>query len=379
MTKDGNFTVFIGMGKPTFPVPVHFLALGEELVKRGHQVHLLMHHHHKIEEHQGNPSIHYWPWRDGIRRFLDIFFLLRLLIKHKPDCVIAGHRETSLLLLIAMVLKVPVRAIYYHTLSTQIDLDTRRRKWIMTLHRLSRIPLYRWVATDVIGVSSEAIRDVIQSFRAPPQKCTLLHNTLPEPNGTISIESTLQGNVEERLLCVGRLDKSKGQDVLIQAVRLLEKKFPRIKLTFVGDGPYKEEFLKLCRALQLTQRCIFVGKKQHAEILPLMKSASIVICPSRVDNLPTVLIESLAVGTPVVATRVGGIVDIINHGVEGLLAKPGDCVSLADSITLILEDESTARKFSLNARATFSSRFSQTHAIMKHADWYEERLKTAKG
>lgn len=70
-------TIFIGMGKPTFPVPYFFLNLGHELARRGHSVHLLMHHQRAIPEKQGNPAIHYWPCilaPQGFSRIFDSFF-----------------------------------------------------------------------------------------------------------------------------------------------------------------------------------------------------------------------------------------------------------------------------------------------------------------
>ncbi len=91
-------TIFIGMGKPTFPIPHHFLAMGHEFAKRGHEVHLLMHHHHSIKEQDGNPAIHFWPWHEGMGRIVqDLGFLIPLICKYHPSRVISGHRDTTML------------------------------------------------------------------------------------------------------------------------------------------------------------------------------------------------------------------------------------------------------------------------------------------
>jgi glycosyltransferase involved in cell wall biosynthesis len=152
----------------------------------------------------------------------------------------------------------------------------------------------------------------------------------------------------------------------------LRERFPRAKVYFVGGGRNKEEFISLSQELGVSDHCVFMGSVQHSKVLSLMASASLTVCPSRMDNLPATVIESLSVGTPVVATNAGGIPDIFDHGVEGFLVPPGDPKVLADSIAELLNSDDKRTEMSKVARNRFLSQFEQRAGVRAQADWFEE-------
>jgi glycosyltransferase involved in cell wall biosynthesis len=114
-------------------------------------------------------------------------------------------------------------------------------------------------------------------------------------------------NNEQLLLFVGRLSPEKNVGELIKAMPGLGTDF---KLVVVGDGPERAKLENLTSKLDLQQRVIFLGRESHKEALAIMKSCDVLILPSKTEVLPTVVLEALALGRPVIATRVGGIAEI---------------------------------------------------------------------
>jgi len=106
-----------------------------------------------------------------------------------------------------------------------------------------------------------------------------------------------------------------------------------------------------------------------------MRSATLTILPSRCDNCPLVIIESLAVGTPVIASRVGGIPEVVRDGIEGFLVPPDDPPSLATKLSHVLSDPVLLQQMRANARQRFLSQFEQRRAVEAQADWLESILR----
>src|SRR5436305_2096331 len=111
-----------------------------------------------------------------------------------------------------------------------------------------------------------------------------------------------------------------------------------------GDGAERAELEALARELGLEARVRFAGARPRAEVLGLMRAADAVVLSSAWENFPHGLVEALAMGTPVVATRVGGVAEIVQDGKNGLLVEPGDPDAFADALRRLLgEPELRAR------------------------------------
>jgi glycosyltransferase involved in cell wall biosynthesis len=152
-----------------------------------------------------------------------------------------------------------------------------------------------------------------------------------------------------RALCVASLQEYKGHPVLLQALARGGDQLARVQLDLVGDGPARSELEQLAHELGLTSRVRFHGSLPEAGVADLLAAADLFVLPSVVarngqqEGLPVVLIEALAAGVPVVATRLSGVPEVIRDSETGLLAEPGDPDGLARSIEALLEDHSAAR------------------------------------
>jgi glycosyltransferase involved in cell wall biosynthesis len=172
-------------------------------------------------------------------------------------------------------------------------------------------------------------------------------------------------------VCAGRIYFGKGQDVLIRALALIKQREPRVHVDFIGDGPFKLDCMQLARDLGVEDRCTFLGPAKHDVVLAEMASATATVVPSRSEAFGVVTIESMAVKTPVVASRVGGITEIVRDGVDGLLVTPDDPADLAQKLETLLTQPDLVRRMREGAREGFLSRFEQRNAINEQATWFE--------
>lgn len=145
----------------------------------------------------------------------------------------------------------------------------------------------------------------------------------------------------DQILYVGWINYVKGVDVLLRAMALLKDRTERARLVLVGGAAYRptrlkeEELRRLALSLDLEDRVTFVGHQSHGEVARLMAESAVVVLPSRAESFSAVLIEALACGTPVIATRSGGPEEIVRDDV-GVLVPPEDPRALADAIVAVL-------------------------------------------
>jgi glycosyltransferase involved in cell wall biosynthesis len=135
---------------------------------------------------------------------------------------------------------------------------------------------------------------------------------------------------------VQRLSPPKTPQVFVEAIRLLLASHPDVAVWIVGDGPLRPAVESAVEAAGLRSHVRFLGLR--TDIAAILSATDVFVHSSLREGLPRVVVESLAVATPVVATDVGGVSQVIRSGVNGLLVPPGDPVSLAQAIVATLDD-----------------------------------------
>jgi glycosyltransferase involved in cell wall biosynthesis len=147
-----------------------------------------------------------------------------------------------------------------------------------------------------------------------------------------------------RILCVGTLHEVKGQRHLIAAARLLAERGSAFQLSFVGDGPDRAELEALAAGVGAPGAVTFLGQLTRDRIVELLADADLLVAPSvptasgKREGIPVVLIEAMASGVAVVASRLSGIPERVEDGVTGLTVTPGDAAGLATAIAGLLGD-----------------------------------------
>jgi glycosyltransferase involved in cell wall biosynthesis len=147
--------------------------------------------------------------------------------------------------------------------------------------------------------------------------------------------------------CVASFRPVKGHRYLIEAVARVFESRKDVHLLLVGDGPLRHELESLSRSLGLADNIHFLGERADAALL--FSSFDVAVLASLHEGLPNTVIEAMAAGSPVVATAVGGVVELIADGETGYLIPPSDPAALAESIAMVLAD--TKRSASVAGRA----------------------------
>jgi glycosyltransferase involved in cell wall biosynthesis len=175
-----------------------------------------------------------------------------------------------------------------------------------------------------------------------PEKINVIYNG-------VALENIMYTQTEARekdlILGVGRLVPKKGFDTLIDACDILKKRGVALRCVIAGNGSEAEMLFSKRSDLGLEDVIEFAGARRQDEIIDLMRRATMLCLPARIaedgnrDALPTVLLEALASGLPVVSTDISGIPEIIDSGQSGILVNPDDAVSMADEIERFLNSE----------------------------------------
>ncbi len=349
------------------PVSTHYRALGEELARRGHQIVFIVDKQNKqVENHESNPAVYSWP-SSRPTKLKDALFLRRLIKQYKPECVMGAFGSANLVLLVGWWMRVPNRVACYLTLADQLKVGSSLNRLKLRILQLRKKLIYT-LATHIVPNSAAGSTDVQKVYGVPSKKCNVLYLSLPDPKpelGELTISEERNG-----LICVGRLHPAKGQDVLLRAIAKLKDQFPETIFEFVGDGPCKDECLRLAKELGIEDRCRFVGFLPLDEVIRRMAASAVSVVPSRSECFGLVNIESLAVGTPVVASNVGGISEIFDDGEEGFLVPPDDPEMLAMRLAEILSNPQLRHEMSDKAQLRFQ-RFEQKNVVNDQVNWLE--------
>jgi glycogen synthase len=161
-------------------------------------------------------------------------------------------------------------------------------------------------------------------------------------------EDPFAGVGRPRVLFVGRLAPQNGLGTLVAAAGLLED--PSAQVLLVGNGPERKALEWESKRIGIADRVHFVGFVAHERLPAVLAHADLLVLPSIYEELGTVLLEAMQAGLPIVACKTGGIPDVIEDGVNGLLVPPGNPGALARAIDRLLADRDLARRLSEEAR-----------------------------
>ena len=150
---------------------------------------------------------------------------------------------------------------------------------------------------------------------------------------------------------------------------MLRRGFPKLRIECAGDGDL-DEAERAIASMGLADRVRIHGWIEPRHRDELLARATVFVLPSHAEGLPMSLLEAMAAGCPVVATAVGGIPDLVSHGVNGLLVEPGDAQALADAVGRVLADPKLARSLGRAARATVAARFTPGSSLERLGQIY---------
>jgi colanic acid/amylovoran biosynthesis glycosyltransferase len=215
-------------------------------------------------------------------------------------------------------------------------------------------------ASRVITVSDYSANFLREQFPQYAAKVHRIYNGLD----LSGFKRASFSNATPTIVAIGRLIGKKGFADLIRACGLLKKRGRDFHCEIVGDGLLEDELRAQILELDLRSRVRLVGPKSQTQIVHQLASASVFVLPAVVDpdgardNLPTVIMEAMAAGLPVVSTSVGGIPEMVLQDETGFLVPSGDYVALADAIEKVIADPALARKLGQAGRQRAEAFFS---------------------
>lgn len=173
------------------------------------------------------------------------------------------------------------------------------------------------------------------------------------------------------LLTVARLVEQKGHSVLLGAVGRLRLTHPEVELWVVGEGPLRSSLEQLARDLQIADQVRFLGTVHPTT--GLLRQADVFVFPSLTEPQGLAVLEALAAGVPVVASRTGGIVEMVRDGVDGRLVPPGDAGALASALAELLDHPDAAAECAASGRER-AQRFDIRNVARHYENLYDELI-----
>ena len=284
----------------------------------------------------------------------------------------------------------PVDVIHAHTRVAQVVADqvSRRTKipYVTTWHgiyqpRLGR-RLYPCMGERCIAISGVVRDQVMTDFRLPLERVRLIYNgvdpdhysAFPDPAALRSYRRRWRILEGQPLIGgIGRLaaGKVKGFDLLLAAACLVKEKIPGIQVLIVGDGPRRPFLEDVAERLGILDNVHFAGEAEDIRVpLALM---DVFVFPSRwPEAFGLTLVEAMAAGKPVVATRIGAVPEIIREGIDGFLVPPEDIEALAKKAVQLFSDQPLAGKLAAQARARVREKFSLDRLASEVEQVYKE-------
>jgi glycosyltransferase involved in cell wall biosynthesis len=207
--------------------------------------------------------------------------------------------------------------------------------------------LRKWAShIDRLVFCSAGFRDEVLTPADPLwAKSTVILNAVDVP-GYHAVPATSRA---ARIVCVAHLFERKGIDTLVDAFAVLSEWCPGVELLIVGDGPERSSLEARVRRCGLSGRVTFAGLVDRARALELIRGASVFCLPSRREPFGLVLAEAMALRTPIVATRTGGIPEAVREGQDALLVAPNDPAALAVALRRVIEDPALAEQLTSSA------------------------------
>lgn len=260
---------------------------------------------------------------------------------------------------------------------------------VRMFHKLNHFDKIFIRLVDSFIYISRAIANDYIAQGLPPAKGAVIHNAVDldefSPNhDAVQVRGEFGWTAHELLVgVVGRLDWWKGHEYFLEAMAEVSQQIPNLKGLIVGEientplnWEYYQKLQSLTRSLGLEDKVIFTGFRSD---VPRLVSALdiVVLSSSSPEPFGRVVIEGMAAGKPVVATAAGGVLDIIEDGVNGLLVPPQDSKAMADAVLELLSNREKAERIGLAARQCVAERFTVEYHVVKVQSVYDSIMGVA--
>ncbi len=325
-----------------------------------------------------NQGIKFHSIRNFVQKisiYNDLMALLELvwLIRHQSYDIVHTHNSKAGFIgrLAARIASVPIIVHTIHGFAFHEYERQPRRSLFIWLERFAA------KFTDKLITISEPLRQWgLELMIGKPEKYVTIYSGIEINKFQVKIdiqEKKRQFGIKPADLIVGVVSKlweGKGHKCILQAARSVITQVPNVKFMFVGEGYLRRELEALTHQLDLGDYVIFTGFR--TDIPKVTAIFDIAVLASFFEGLGRVLLESMIQGKPVIATKVGGIVDVVDDGKTGILVPPGDVTALAEAMITLIADEDLRIRMGKAGRAKIDAKFSAQTMVSQIKIVYEE-------
>jgi glycosyltransferase involved in cell wall biosynthesis len=305
--------------------------------------------------------------------------------KYEID-VIQTHLLRSMDFLILFLRKRKGPKVYWTFHNTLFDLredHLTKHRWSLKLKRFSHHMLY-WLGSrkvdGIIAVSQDVKTAILETmFGISSDKVTIIRNCVDIQRYHLDIDRQkaregLGFTEKDRIgVVVATFKKQKGHRSLIEAATNLVRKYPEFHLLFVGDGELRSELKGFVGELDLEEKIHFLGSRNDVPMI--LAVSDLFILPSLWEGLPMALIEAMASGLPVVATKVSGTIEVVVDGRTGILVEPGDGSGIESAIEKILGDPDKSREMGYFSQRRVEDLFSARRQAAEYIELFNQNLR----
>jgi glycosyltransferase involved in cell wall biosynthesis len=236
-------------------------------------------------------------------------------------------------------------------------------------------------AVPLVLARSQSLADRLIQFGCPPEKLRINRTGVPLDEFPF-VEREPPSDGQWKIVQACRLIPKKGVATSLRAFAIFKKDHPKAEFFLAGKGPLQPELEMLAAGLGIFKDVRFEGFLSQAELAKLYASSHLLLHPSETlpnqdqEGVPNSVLEAMATGLPVVATRHGGIPEAVEHGRNGFLANEEDHTGLANAMEQITRSPGLLRDMGLRARDMVAERFAQKAQINQLESFYEEAIRT---
>lgn len=319
-------------------------------------------------EEAGIP-VHKVPGTPGRVDYCSFWKIRAVIARVKPDVVHTHNTQPFIEGTLAAMLA--GRPVVVHTDHGRQFPDKRRYMWLEWLASKA--------ASAIVSVSDDNKASLVRYEHIAEEAIQVIPNGIDDKKYRAGIDHDLKRaglGVERDAWPVvgwcGRLSPEKGLPVLIRAVPELVRRYPRLRLLLMGDGPVRHALETLAESEGVASHVRFLGAR--SDVPEVLQVLDLFVLPSLREGLPLVLLEAMAAGVPIVATDVGGNRQAVQEGANGVLVPPDDPESIAQAVSRLLDDESLRQAFSHEARRRFADQFTVGRMVERYEDVYRRCL-----
>ena len=297
------------------------------------------------------------------RGWLDLY---RTIASNRPRLVhVHGYKATILAGAASLALGVPAVATG-HGVAAKAGEQSRSLSWYLALET----PILRRLRA--VAAVSEQISKELEARRIPTGRIRVISNGIATPVGAFGgrIRSDQAQPFRPCILSLSRLSPEKNVHLVIDAIAALHAEFSHIGLIVAGDGPLLDELRARASSVGMQDSIRFVGFVHN--VRPLYESCDAFVLASQTEGMPIAVLEAMALGVPIVASRVGGIPLMLEDATEAMLVEPNDGQSLYEALRRLLVDEEIRASIARAARKRFEREYTAERMAQAYIQLYDE-------